>query len=399
MVAIRDLGRFPVSGWPLLWTCSSWKTGNWGLAPQQLASQEPQARLHQSALDQSQRKSNGSFRQALCPLSVESLLMNLGVSVPSFHRSSIFICEFSQKLIKLLCCPVWTQDSPALPPSSCLAGRVGDKWGGIAHAQAVKVGLDQRGDRLASYGIQNSRRGADGKVAFTTIAEYSAALGSFSSFTSTPLWTTGDESLTVPSVFLDCPRGSARDSLTTRLCLPCPDGWFAQNSSMDGEQECIPCPAGWVSADVVASTACRACPAGSFRSTQDTVCTSCARGTFTASSGMSACEACPMGSFGEEDGLSECQLCGQDRHSQGHFATMYGIPVGSTMEYAYLIGATNATDCTCDRHFRMDSSGECVECTEGMICRGMNSVEIESGYFSEAQLSVFRCALHHWSNA
>ena len=37
------------------------------------------------------------------------------------------------------------------------------------------------------------------------------------------------------------------------------------------------------------------------------------------------------------------------------------------------------------------SPNECLECGEGMICRGMGTLEIEKGYFSEVELSVYRC--------
>ena len=35
-------------------------------------------------------------------------------------------------------------------------------------------------------------------------------------------------------------------------------------------------------------------------------------------------------------------------------------------------------------HERKDSDGECIYCGEGVICRGMNDVVIEDGYFAEA---------------
>jgi len=60
-------------------------------------------------------------------------------------------------------------------------------------------------------------------------------------------------------------------------------------------------------------------------------------------------------------------------------------------EYVYAAGSISSQSCGCDRGARPDGRGECVLCTEGLACKGMNHTEIVAGYFADEGLSVFRC--------
>eukprot|EP00971_Amphidinium_carterae_P257362 5109123-Amphidinium_carterae.1 len=74
---------------------------------------------------------------------------------------------------------------------------------------------------------------------------------------------------------------------------------------------------------------------------------------------------------------------------------MTQVWINGEIEYAYLQGATAEQHCGCDRGARESAEGECSICGEGVLCKGMNDVLIEEGYYAAAmvkhELSVFRC--------
>eukprot|EP00971_Amphidinium_carterae_P279082 5540100-Amphidinium_carterae.1 len=57
---------------------------------------------------------------------------------------------------------------------------------------------------------------------------------------------------------------------------------------------------------------------------------------------------------------------------------------GNVSEYIYLLGATSASNCGCDRDTREDARGECIHCGEGEICGGMDDIRIQSGYYASS---------------
>jgi len=198
-----------------------------------------------------------------------------------------------------------------------------------------------------------------------------------------------------PPELTACELGWVQDE-TTGLCAPCPQNWFTPPAAAGSVAVCVACNAGTVGNEESAATSCINCGNGTYRGIQDANCTLCPPGTFSSTEGKSACEACPIGRFTSQPGQSECAACGADKRSQALFATMSRVIVNGKEENTYLLGAMGSEACTCDFGARKDEIGECVPCTEGMECLGMNDVRVLPGYYAatppqEGSLSIFRC--------
>jgi len=69
---------------------------------------------------------------------------------------------------------------------------------------------------------------------------------------------------------------------------------------------------------------------------------------------------------------------------------MVWLLVNGINSTTYALGSTSVLACGCDRGARPEN-GECVSCTEGMSCKGMDDVTVEAGYFAEEDLSIYKC--------
>ncbi|CAE8595498.1 unnamed protein product [Polarella glacialis] len=158
-----------------------------------------------------------------------------------------------------------------------------------------------------------------------------------------------------------CPVGRASTPMTdghgpTRFCLQCPKG---KSQGLPGEQECVPCLIG----------------------------------SYSAVPGSMACTLCAVGSYGSLKGLSECSVCGNGTISEKLRSTNKAIMVQGEEEWVAYQGAVSFDACGCRKGTRMDASGECVPCGEGLKCDGSGKVKVLKGFYAAADSpgSVFKC--------
>ena len=136
-------------------------------------------------------------------------------------------------------------------------------------------------------------------------------------------------------------------------CINCDVGKF----SAAGALTCTSCTAGVNYNSIAGSNTCRTCTVcqeGAYQSTQctttqDTVCTPCAIGTYKESSGSASCTACPPGKYADSTGSYTCTDClaGTYRSSNG---------------------GTSSNDCiSCDagKYAPTDASHICTDCVAG----------------------------------
>ncbi|CAE8680241.1 unnamed protein product [Polarella glacialis] len=145
-----------------------------------------------------------------------------------------------------------------------------------------------------------------------------------------------------------CPVGRASIAMTdgkgpTRFCLQCPKG-------LPGEQECVPCLIG----------------------------------SYSAVPGSMACSLCAVGSYGSLKGLSACSVCGNGTISEKLRSTNKAIMVQGEEEWVAYQGAVSFDACGCRKDTRMDASGECLPCGEGLKCDGSGKVMVLKGFYTAA---------------
>eukprot|EP00971_Amphidinium_carterae_P119282 2362629-Amphidinium_carterae.1 len=268
------------------------------------------------------------------------------------------------------------------------------------------VTFKENGDRSAEYELMNNQiverrlTESNSVVAATLVhaATYNAESGTIRMTlaadgrdTSEPgplYWVGGYYGSSVPPDLISCEPGFEWDEAVGH-CTACPNGWRSEGGY---RSKCSACPPGTTSTLQSASTDCNECANGTFSSFGGENCTSCQMGTFGALAGQSACDSCPVGRYSNVTGLTECHRCGEGLgQSVALWTTMSEVEVNGVVEYSYWSGSLSEERCGCDRGAREDASGECVPCTEGMVCRGMNAVTIEEGYFSMEDLSIYRC--------
>ncbi|CAE8591418.1 unnamed protein product [Polarella glacialis] len=158
-----------------------------------------------------------------------------------------------------------------------------------------------------------------------------------------------------------CPVGRASTPMMdgtgpTRFCLQCPRG---ESQELPGEQACVPCYIG----------------------------------SYSAVPGSMACTLCAVGSYGNLKGLSACSVCGQGTVSEKLRSTSRAIMVQGEEERVAYQGAVSFDACGCVKGARMDASGECVLCGEGLKCDGSGKVMVLEGFYTAADSpgSVFKC--------
>ncbi|CAE8647701.1 unnamed protein product [Polarella glacialis] len=158
-----------------------------------------------------------------------------------------------------------------------------------------------------------------------------------------------------------CPAGRASTPMMdgkgpTRFCQQCPKG---ESQGLPGEQACVPCNIG----------------------------------SYSAVPGSVACTLCAVGSYGSLQGLSACSVCGQGTVSEKLRSTSKAIMVQGEEEWVAYQGAVSFDACGCVKGARMDASGECVLCGEGLKCDGSGKVMVLEGFYTAADSpgSVFKC--------
>eukprot|EP00811_Abedinium_folium_P034089 NODE_6_length_4697_cov_15.134354.p1 GENE.NODE_6_length_4697_cov_15.134354~~NODE_6_length_4697_cov_15.134354.p1 ORF type:complete len:1487 (+),score=268.77 NODE_6_length_4697_cov_15.134354:168-4628(+) len=157
-------------------------------------------------------------------------------------------------------------------------------------------------------------------------------------------------------------------------CRVCPAGYWAQWASNGQTYLCSYCTAGRVTSQVARTS-----------------CDECAAGRYAEQAGMTSCEACSVGMYAPQTGNSQCANCGQGHSRPNLWATMTAVTVNDEVTYTYLEGARSNTSCGCTIGAQETSEGECVECSTGMECGGMDDINIVYGYASDGYSSTFKC--------
>ena len=207
-----------------------------------------------------------------------------------------------------------------------------------------------------------------------------------------------------------CAPGYASSEEGGTACASCLPGRFSE----EGAEACLPCPPGSFG-DGRGRTGCTECAVGRFGSrwgvtgceeclaghitveTGRSACTGCVPGQFTGSTSMTECALCRVGTFSDVPGQSYCHNCSEILNpgdSDTHlWTTMKQQMWKGQMEWVNFEGAESANQCGCAEGSWLSLSGQCAECGEGMICKGMGTVEIQSGYFAPYDDAgwVWRC--------
>ncbi len=200
--------------------------------------------------------------------------------------------------------------------------------------------------------------------------------------------------LNVPSVTetwtcTTCTVGHFAQLFGATACAPCAAG---TSGPSPGLTICVTCAAGTYQ-EGVGQSACLACEVGKFR-TELIRCNDCEKGRFGNRSGLTSCELCKSGTYVDVEGRSTCSFCGGGQDDSGLYGTFIKISFDSVEQWTYSQGATSDADCGCRRSFQLDSLGDCVACGVGLLCPGMNQVEILPGFATDGALSVYRCSSH-----
>lgn len=141
---------------------------------------------------------------------------------------------------------------------------------------------------------------------------------------------------------------------------------------------CNFCGTGNYSDGVNDTYVCRDCQAGRAQPSLGTLsCVACLQGESQSAAGRSACERCPKGTFANGTGSLVCDTC----------------PVGTTTDGT---GFRFASDCLCPPGTFRASTGACVACGDGALCRGFGAPpEAAPGYelalVSDAGVSIYSC--------
>lgn len=200
-----------------------------------------------------------------------------------------------------------------------------------------------------------------------------------------------------------CPAGQVSAASGATFCHACGPGSF---QAVGGKTSCEACKSGSFQPDV-GSTACGICSSGMYSEESATACANCTAGSIAEKAGSSACVACRAGYYAEEQGLSKCSPCDVGWYAADVGLTSCeacggGAPLWTTMrrlqvaDQRFAWVSTDAADsvesCGCAAGARLDSAGRCISCEpEGVDCAGMGVVIVRSGYYSPANLSIFKC--------
>jgi alpha-tubulin suppressor-like RCC1 family protein len=160
-----------------------------------------------------------------------------------------------------------------------------------------------------------------------------------------------------------CPPGYNTSGTATRLlsdCLHiCEPGQFGINGLSDSaDQLCSSCAKGTISASYYSRacsgclagafasetgmTRCELCPAGSYAPPGSSTCSACSPGKFAAGEGTANCSECPPGKVMPGEGAHLCEVCGYGRYSLPHRLSC--AQCGPTQSTAYQTSASR-DDC------------------------------------------------------
>jgi hypothetical protein len=182
---------------------------------------------------------------------------------------------------------------------------------------------------------------------------------------------TGEGNLnTAASQCTDCACGQFL-VLSGSACKTCASGHFSAGTAGLGSTACTACPVGTYhqTADLClantadnnpASDACPTCPNGKFAREGSTACTECSPGSYLAGTGE-ACVACDSDTISTASGATECSACATGQHTLtvGSSACIIIKPVLHVLGHEYLtleqhdLGSVNYLDdsATCSDHF------------------------------------------------
>eukprot|EP00762_Andalucia_godoyi_P001952 ANDGO_06101.mRNA.1 hypothetical protein len=247
-------------------------------------------------------------------------------------------------------------------------------WNGTAWSQFGTPGFSPTttNSATAPIGIVISSKG-DIYVSYTN--SDNAAMVLTTASLSTPSCPSGTYMLPSGACEL-CPAGSYYNSSGQQSnCTLCPSGTFSAAVGANSSTTCSLCGAGSFgnSTGGTSASSCYLCPAGSFSAVDGaTSCTLCAAGTYSNVSGASSAMACfayPAGSFSLASGSATCQLC-----AAGTFGNTTGASSASSCfecaagSYATLDGSATCTLCDAGTYSTVPGAANisvCVSCSPG----------------------------------
>jgi hypothetical protein len=185
-----------------------------------------------------------------------------------------------------------------------------------------------------------------------------------------------------------CPAGT---STSTMLCMPCPEGNFAD---MVGSMSCELCPAGSFAA-TSGQASCELCPEGSYSDQGWSSCNQCSAGKFADTAGSAFCEECPAGTMSQVVGANSSAMCVEC--PAGWYSDMAAsmscmpCPIGSELPAT---GANSSALCElCPAGSFAATSGQasCELCPEGSYSdQGWSSCnQCSMGKFADTAGSAF----------
>ena len=180
-------------------------------------------------------------------------------------------------------------------------------------------------------------------------------------------------------------------------CASCQPGFFSDGT---GQTMCQECAEGRHTG-TEHQTACEGCPQGASFVAKDVECDQCPPGTFLNHALMTACSPCEAGSFQHAAGQSGCYRCSAILGSQGPNPDLWTTMTRTERDGAWqeISGSLSVSDCGCGEGAWVDALGQCQECGDGIVCKGMGDVEVLPGYFAGTDSAgfVWRCHGADWA--
>ena len=132
-----------------------------------------------------------------------------------------------------------------------------------------------------------------------------------------------------------------------------------------------PCAGGSFPSPTVSTFYCEPCPSGSVQAAKLAIyqeCTSCAAGTYQASTGQTACDSCPSGKYAMGEGNAECTDCPAGRHQplEGQSLDISCLYCDAG-KFSSVAGSATCTACPADA-FAGVGDTECTRCFTGFNC-------------------------------
>ena len=177
-------------------------------------------------------------------------------------------------------------------------------------------------------------------------------------------WTNFNISCTV------CPAGTFRseDETNKTVCTACPAGTYLDDNGIRADlhaskQNCKSCPDGQISR--VGSTLCFSCPAGWATSStlnRNSICLRCEAGRKSSANGM-RCDACERGHYQPTEGLTYCLPCLPGKI--GNTTNMLRCHLCPRGKFSKAAGRENCTLCDVGQYSDEDGSAKCIQIPPG----------------------------------